>query len=49
MVAELVARLPRMLAHIFVRGSNPLVKITVDGALMAGFNAAGIKTERYGG
>jgi ferredoxin-NADP reductase len=49
MVAELVARLPRMPAHAFVCGSNPFVNIAADGALMAGLDAAVIKTERYGG
>ena len=49
MVAELVARLPRMPAHVFVCGSNPFVNIAADGALMAGLDAAVIKTERYGG
>ena len=49
MVAELIARLPRMPAHVFVCGSNPFVNIAADGALMAGLDAAVIKTERYGG
>jgi ferredoxin-NADP reductase len=49
MVAELVARLPRMPAHVFVCGSNAFVNIAADGALMAGLDAALIKTERYGG
>jgi ferredoxin-NADP reductase len=49
MVAELVARLPRRPAHVFVCGSNPFVNIATDGALMAGLDAAMIKTERYGG
>src|SRR3546814_17640062 len=47
MVAELVARLPRMPAHAFVCGSNAFVNIAADGALMAGLDAAVIKTERY--
>jgi ferredoxin-NADP reductase len=49
MVAELIARLPRMPAHVFVCGSNAFVNIAADGALMAGLDAASIKTERYGG
>ena len=49
MVAELVARLPRMPAYVFVCGSNRFVNIAADGALMAGLDAAVIKTERYGG
>jgi glycine betaine catabolism B len=49
MVAEFVARLPRMPAHVFVCGSNPFVNIAADGALLAGLDAAEIKTERYGG
>jgi ferredoxin-NADP reductase len=49
MVAELVARLHHMPAHVFVCGSNPFVNIAVDGVLMAGLNASLIKTERYGG
>jgi ferredoxin-NADP reductase len=49
MVAELIARLPRMPAHVFVCGSNPFADIAADGALMAGLNASMIKTERYGG
>jgi ferredoxin-NADP reductase len=49
MVAELVARLPRMPAHVFVCGSNAFVNIAAEGALTAGLDAASIKTERYGG
>jgi glycine betaine catabolism B len=49
MVAESVARLPRMPAHVFVCGSNAFVNIAADGALMAGLDAAMVKTERYGG
>ncbi|MCA6110895.1 ferredoxin reductase [Bradyrhizobium sp. CNPSo 4026] len=49
MVAEVIAWLPRMPAHVFVCGSNPFVNIAADGALMAGLDAAVIKTERYGG
>jgi ferredoxin-NADP reductase len=49
MVAEVIARLPRMPAHVFVCGSNPFVNNAADGALMAGLYAAVIKTERYGG
>ena len=40
MVAELVARLPRMPAHVFVCGSNRFVNIAADGAIMAGLDAA---------
>ncbi|MDL2403415.1 ferredoxin reductase [Rhizobium mayense] len=49
MVAELIARLHHMPAHVFVCGSNPFVEIAADGALVAGLDAAVIKTERYGG
>lgn len=49
MVAEVIARLPRTPAQVFVCGSNPFVNIAADGALMAGLDAAVIKTERYGG
>lgn len=49
MFAELIGRLPRMPAHVFVCGSNAFVNIAVDNALMAGLDAAVIKTERYGG
>lgn len=49
MVAEVIARLPDMPAHVFVCGSNPFVNVAADGALMAGLAAAAIKTERYGG
>ncbi|AYG62261.1 ferredoxin reductase [Rhizobium jaguaris] len=49
MVAELIARLRHMPAHVFICGSNPFVEIAADGALMAGLDAAVIKTERYGG
>jgi ferredoxin-NADP reductase len=49
MVSELIARLPRIPAHVFVCGSNAFVNIAADGALMAGLDAAVIKTERYGG
>ncbi len=49
MVAEVIARLPGLPAHVFVCGSNPFVNIAADGALMAGLDAATIKTERYGG
>jgi ferredoxin-NADP reductase len=49
MIAELIARLPRIPAHVFVCGSNAFVNIAADGALLAGLDAAVIKTERYGG
>lgn len=49
MVTELIARLHHMPAHVFICGSNPFVDIAADGALMAGLDAAVIKTERYGG
>jgi glycine betaine catabolism B len=49
MVAEVIGRLPRMPEHVFASGSNPLVNIAADGALMAGLDASTIKTERYGG
>ncbi|MGY3618214.1 OsmC family protein [Bradyrhizobium sp. USDA 10063] len=37
MVAELIVRLPRMPAHVFICGSNPFVNIAADGSLMAGW------------
>lgn len=49
MVAELIARLPSIPAHVFVCGSNPFVNIAADGAILAGLDPAMIKTERYGG
>lgn len=49
MVQEVITRLPRTPAHVFVCGSNGFVNIATDGALFAGLDAATIKTERYGG
>jgi ferredoxin-NADP reductase len=49
MVQEVIGRLPRTPAHVFVCGSNGFVNIATDGALLAGLDAAAIKTERYGG
>ena len=49
MVQEVITRLPRTPAHVFVCGSNGFVNIATDGALLAGLAAATIKTERYGG
>lgn len=49
MITDLIARLPCMPGHVFVCGSNPFVNIAADGALIAGLEAAAIKTERYGG
>ncbi|MEL0252946.1 MAG: oxidoreductase, partial [Novosphingobium sp.] len=48
-VREVIGRLPRTPAHVFVCGSNGFVNIATDGALRAGLDAAAIKTERYGG
>jgi ferredoxin-NADP reductase len=48
-VQEVIGRLPRTPAHVFVCGSNGFVNIATDGALRAGLDAAAIKTERYGG
>ena len=49
MVEDVVGRLHRPPAHVFVCGSNGFVNIATDGALLAGLDAAAIKTERYGG
>ena len=49
MVQDIVGRLPRKPAHVFVCGSNAFVNIATDGALLAGLDASIIKTERYGG
>jgi glycine betaine catabolism B len=49
MVADLIARLPSIPAHVFICGSNPFVNIAADGAILAGLDPAMIKTERYGG
>jgi ferredoxin-NADP reductase len=49
MVQEILARLPRKPAHVFVCGSNGFVNIATDGALLAGLAPSIIKTERYGG
>lgn len=49
MIADLIARLPCMPAHVFVCGLNPFVNIAADGALTAGLDAASIKPERYDG
>jgi ferredoxin-NADP reductase len=49
MITEVIARLPRRPAHVFICGSNPFVNVAADGAIMAGLDAAMIKTERYGG
>ena len=49
MVQEVVARLDRKPTHVFVCGSNGFVNIATEGALLAGLDAAMIKTERYGG
>lgn len=49
MVQEVIGRLPRTPAHVFVCGSNGFVNKATDGALLAGLDAAAIKTERYGG
>ncbi|GFE76101.1 ferredoxin reductase [Novosphingobium sp. TCA1] len=48
-VQEVIGRLPRTPAHVFVCGSNGFVNKATDGALLAGLDAAVIKTERYGG
>jgi ferredoxin-NADP reductase len=49
MVQEILARLPRAPAQVFVCGSNSFVNIATDGALQAGLDPSIIKTERYGG
>lgn len=49
MVADVVTRLPRRPAHVFVCGSNAFVNFATDGALMTGLDPSMIKTERYGG
>ena len=49
MVNDIVARLPRKPAQVFVCGSNGFVNIAAEGALSAGLDASNIKTERYGG
>jgi len=49
MVQEVIGRLPRAPAHVFVCGSNGFVNIATDGVLLAGLGTAAIKTERYGG
>jgi ferredoxin-NADP reductase len=49
MVQEVVGRLHRKPSQVFVCGSNGFVNIATEGALLAGLDAAIIKTERYGG
>ncbi len=49
MVQEILARLNRKPAQVFVCGSNGFVNSATEGALLAGLDASIIKTERYGG
>lgn len=49
MVQDVLDRLPQKPRRVFVCGSNGFVNIATDGALLAGLDAASIKTERYGG
>ncbi len=47
-LAEVVARLPALPAHVFICGANTFCEAAANGAVAAGVPAGVIKTERYG-